>query len=324
MPKDKWQGQASPGLDPPTRRNVLLGGFCLCCRPQSLRASESGPLAVEEVAGGLHIRRGLDEEASPANDNALANIGFIVGKESVLVTDPGGSRTDGERLRSAIAHVTQLPVKYVVMSHVHPDHIFGAGAFLPDHPIFIGHWRLAEMLRQRGPYYRDQLSALLGAERAGHIAEPTLAIRDKAELDLGDRQIQLTAHEPAHTLCDLSLFDKNTGTLLPADLLFVSRIPSLDGSLRGWLKTLETLGKIKAARAVPGHGPSRVDWPFASTALTRYLETLAEDARAAIAQGISLEAAILTIAASEAQEWKLFEDYNPRNAAEAYRELEWE
>jgi len=279
---------------------------------------------MAEVASGLHIRRGLDEEASSANDNALANIGFIIGREGVLVTEPGGSRMDGERLRAAIAQVTPLPVKYVVMSHVHPDHVFGAGAFLPDHPVFVGHWRLTEMLRQRGPYYRTQLSALLGAETAGSIVEPTMEIHSKTELDLGDRRIELTPHEPAHTLCDLSLYDQNTGTLLPADLLFVDRIPSLDGSLRGWLKTLDELNHIKAARAVPGHGPTAVDWPSATVALSRYLKTLAQDARAAIAHGVSLEVAVEKIAASEARQWKLFEDYNARNAAEAYRELEWE
>ncbi len=65
---------------------------------------------------------------------------------------------------------------------------------------------------------------------------PTLEVRDGAELDLGDRIIEARAHGIAHTICDLSLFDKKTGTLLPADLLFVQRMPSLDGSLRGWLK----------------------------------------------------------------------------------------
>ncbi len=307
-----------------TRRGVLLGGFCLCCLPGKLRASDAGPLAMEEIADGIHIRRGLDEDATPANENAIANSGFIVGRDCVLVTDPGGSLADGERLRAAIAQTTRLPVKYVVLSHVHPDHIFGASAFLKDDPVYVGHAKLAGELRQRGAYYRDKLSALFGPERTGTVVFPGMEIGDHAELDLGGRIIEVTAHTPAHTVCDVSLFDKKTGTFLPADLLFVRRMPSLDGSLRGWLKTLEALKKIAAPRAVPGHGPAAVDWPSAAAALTRYLTALEQDTRRAIQDGISMDAAVKTIAASERGAWTLFDEYNGRNAAEAYRELEWE
>jgi quinoprotein relay system zinc metallohydrolase 2 len=310
--------------DQPTRRGILLGGLCLCCLPGTLRANESGPFAMAEIAEGIHIRRGLDEDASQANENAIANTGFILGRDSVLVTDPGGSLADGERLRATIAQTTSLPVKYVVMSHVHPDHIFGASAFLKDDPVFVGHARLAEALRQRGAYYHDKLSDLFGPERTGTVVLPGVEIRNQAEIDLGGRIIAVSAHAPAHTVCDLSLFDKNTGTLLPADLLFVGRVPSLDGSLRGWLKTLEELKKLGAPRAVPGHGPVAVDWPSACAPIARYLTALERDTRRAITEGTGIGAAVNTIAASERGEWKLFDDYNGRNAAEAYKELEWE
>ena len=75
-----------------TRRHLLAAGFCLCCLPSRTRAAPlPGPFATDEVAPGIHIRRGLDEEATADNGGAIANIGFIVGREAVLVTDPGGS-----------------------------------------------------------------------------------------------------------------------------------------------------------------------------------------------------------------------------------------
>ncbi|HET6376493.1 MAG TPA: MBL fold metallo-hydrolase, partial [Methylocella sp.] len=118
-------------------------------------------MALEEVAEGIHIRRGACEDASAANEDAIANTGFIVGRDGVLVLDPGGSLADGERLRAAIAQITGKPITHVVMSHVHPDHVFGAGAFLKDSPVFIGHAKLKEALLQRGAYYRSKLASLL-------------------------------------------------------------------------------------------------------------------------------------------------------------------
>jgi glyoxylase-like metal-dependent hydrolase (beta-lactamase superfamily II) len=101
-------------------------------------------------------------------------------------------------------------------------------------------------------------------------------------------------------------------------------VPSLDGSLPGWLKTLGELKKRGVPRAVPGHGPVAVNWPEGAACVTRYLETLERETRQAVADGTGLETAIKTVAASEREKWKLFEDYNSRNVAEAYRELEWE
>src|SRR5271168_1869709 len=99
-----------------TRRQTLTAGFCLCCLPTRLCAD--APAAFQEVAQGIHIRRGLDQDATASNQDAIANIGFIVGDNDVLVTDPGGSLADGQALRAAIRATTRKPVRYVLLSHV--------------------------------------------------------------------------------------------------------------------------------------------------------------------------------------------------------------
>src|SRR5262249_23127614 len=155
--------------------------------------------------------------------------------------DPGGSLADGQRLRTAIRQTTHLPIRYVLMSHVHPDHIFGAGAFMEDRPQFVGHALLPEAMARRGEYYRKVLDEILGQGRSGPLVTPTMLIQQRGQIDLGGgRVLQITAHGNAHTDCDLSVLDRQTGTLLLSDLLFVERIPSLDGSLKGWLAELAT------------------------------------------------------------------------------------
>jgi hypothetical protein len=104
----------------------------------------------------------------------------------------------------------------------------------------------------------------------------------------------------------------------------VTRVPSLDGSLEGWLKALQTLKSVPARRAVPGHGPTSVDWPSGVTDLERYLGILLRGTRAAIAKGLDIGAAVGTVAQSERSRWKLFDDYHGHNVTRAFKELEWE
>lgn len=304
-----------------TRRDALAGAACLCCAPAVARASTG----IAEVSPGVFVRRGPDEEATRSNLGGIANIGFIVGRDAVLVTDPGGSLADGAWLRAQVRAVTDRPIRHVVMSHVHPDHVCGAAAFATDTPEFIGHRDLAPALAARGEYDRDRLVEQIGPADVGPVLMPTRSVGPEgATVDLGGRRLQIRAHGPAHTGSDLSILDAEAGLLLPADLLFVGRVPSLDGSLPGWLAELDSLDALGARNAIPGHGPALVEPGPAIAALRRYLVALRDDVRAAISAGDPIERAAETAGRGESGRWALFDDYNGRNATRAYKELEWE
>jgi quinoprotein relay system zinc metallohydrolase 2 len=287
--------------------------------------AETAPLPVTEIAAGIFVHIGVHEEASSDNEDAIANIGFIVGGNAVAVIDPGGSFAEGVSLRAAIRARTDRPIRYVILTHVHPDHIFGAAAFRDDHPDFVGHAKLPGALNQRGEYYLRKLRGALGAAADGtQVVMPTVLVATRLDLDLGGRQLTLWAHGPAHTDNDLTIFDENTRTFWLADLLFVDRIPVVDGSLVGWLDELRALTAIPADRAVPGHGPVSVRWPEAAKPEWRYLETVARDTRVAIKAGVGIAEAYRHVANSERGQWLLFDEYHPRNVTASYKELEWE
>jgi quinoprotein relay system zinc metallohydrolase 2 len=280
---------------------------------------------MTEIASGVFVHNGVHEEASSTNEDAIANIGFVIGADAVAVIDPGGSVEEGKALRAAIHARTDQPIRFVILTHVHPDHIFGAAAFRDDHPDFVSHVKLPGALAQRGDYYLRRLRGALGEAAIGsEIAPPTVLVSDRLELDLGGRRLILRAHGAAHTDNDLTVFDENTRTFWLADLLFVDRIPVIDGSIVGWLKELAALTAIPAGRAVPGHGPVSVRWPEAAEPERRYLETVARETRAAIKAGISIADAYQDVAKSQREHWLLFDDYHPRNVTASYKELEWE
>lgn len=297
---------------------VLLAGAA----PDSARAD---PLPVREVAQGVHVFVAPHQEATPENLGAIANIGFVVGGEAVAVIDTGGSAAVGRRLREAVRSVTDLPVRYVINTHVHPDHIFGNAAFAGDGPEFIGHRFLPRAVGARGGHYLQRLRDELGAAAEGtRIVPPTRTVDDRLEIDLGGRILSLTAHPAAHTDADLTVLDAATGVLWTGDLLFVDRIPVVDGSLKGWLAQTAALRESGAAILVPGHGePVAPDGP-ALDSQERYLNTLLSGVRALIAAGGSMEQAVATIGLDERENWQLFDAYHARNVVTAYAELEWE
>lgn len=278
---------------------------------------------VEEIAPGVYVRPG--QHAVMFENQAIANIGFVIGSRYVAVIDTGGSQAEGDDLKYAIRQVTALPIRYVINTHAHPDHVLGNAAFKDDRVEFVGHTKLSRALATRGDIYLRRAATQLGKPLSGEfIVFPTLVVKDTRELDLGGRKLLVTAHSSAHTDHDLTVYDDQTGTLWLSDLLFMEHIPALDAGIKGWIDVLQQLSARPAQRVVPGHGPPQAPWPDAATDLFRYLTTLRDQTRRWIADGGDLGSAQGEVGYNEARTWKLFDEYHQRNVGVAFAELEWE
>jgi quinoprotein relay system zinc metallohydrolase 2 len=293
-------------------------------RPERARAEDR--LEVTEVAPGAFVHQGRYELQSPENRGDMANASFVVGKDGVAVIDTLGSVVVARAFRNAIRATTDKPIRYVINTHMHPDHVFGNAAFKEDNPAFVGHYKLARGLATRAERYLAINKEMLGADafRGIEIVLPTVAVENSLSLDLGGRTLLLEAQPTAHTDNDLIVTDTGTDTLFLGDLLFSVHVPTLDGSIIGWLALIDELSQRKAARVVPGHGPHAMPFPDALEPERRYLETIVRDVRQLIKDGKTLEDAIKTAGQSERDAWKLFDHYHVRNVTAAFAELEWE
>jgi quinoprotein relay system zinc metallohydrolase 2 len=282
------------------------------------------PLDMREVASGVFVHFGVNALMTAENRGATANVGFVVGDDAVAVIDTGGSLHEGLRLLAAIRHVTTKPIRYVINTHAHPDHVFGNAAFVATTTIFVGHHNLPRALSLRGSYYLEGFRRSMGTSLDGvELIAPQRLVETELTLDIGSRALKLRAWATAHSDSDLTVLDETTGTLFAGDLVFLEHVPVIDGSLRGWLTALETLAGIPAKRVVPGHGPV-AEWPTALANERRYLERMAQDVRGLIKSGTPIAQAAATAGMSERSQWELFEEYNARNATAAFAELEWE
>jgi quinoprotein relay system zinc metallohydrolase 2 len=291
--------------------------------PQAMSAAPV--LSINQVAPGIYVHWGIQEFSDTKNHGAIANIGFIVGERCVAVVDTGGNPEQGRALKNAVESITAKPICYVINTHVHPDHIYGNSAFKESGAKFVGHEKLARAMSARGDYYVEKAPELLGITLSSKdIIPPDISVNGKLDLDLGGRTLQLTAHPTAHTDNDLSVYDPQTDTLWLSDLLFIEHLPSIDGSLKGWLAELDTLAAKSYKIVIPGHGTLVNDWPKSMQPEKEYLSALLLEVRAAIKKGVFLEDAVKTVGLSFKDRWKLFDEFHRKNVTKAYAELEWE
>ncbi len=290
--------------------------------------------AVSQVAPGIYLRNSHPGEIF--TDHEIANTGFIIGEQVVAVIDSGGSYAEGLALSCAIQQLTDLPIKYVINTHVHPDHILGNAAFRQPGVEFVGHSHLKRAMLLLGETYlrRAGASGDTVTEKAGMVY-PDREVSDTLELDLGGRTLRLQAMPPAHTDNDLIVVDSKTGTYWLADLLFHDHIPVMGGSgnVNGWIKLLDdwlaednTL-QPPLQRVIAGHGLPTQTLPELQAALTAerdYLVDMRAAVRLWIEEGKGLAAALDNIGQAEAARWPMAASFHKRNISYLYAELEWE
>ncbi len=245
-------------------------------------------LEARPVAEGVWYFQGDAALGSPANRNFISNSGFVVTGDGVVVIDALGSPALASEMLAAIRRVTSEPVRHVIVTHYHADHIYGLQVFKAAGASILAHRAAREYLHSDTARQRLQASR---AELAPWVDAQTRLVEADRWLDDGETRLRVGKVEllirhvgSAHTPEDLVVFVPGSAVLFSGDLFFRGRIPFVgQADSRRWIESLQQLLVYGPRRVVPGHGPLSND-PQADLALTldylRHLRhTMGEAAR---------------------------------------------
>jgi len=292
----------------------------------SILASEANQsFNITEISEGNFLHTGIHVSIEDKQHDDIANIGFIIGEKCIAVIDTGGSVNIGQKLLASIRSITNKPICYIINTHIHFDHILGNKAFISEKPEFVGHHQLANAIEQNRSFFLEQFKNDLGPNpEQSSIIGPSVLVNKSRQLDLGNRVLTLIPFPVSHSHNDLIIIDNKTKTLWSGDLIYRERIPSLTGSLIGWLNTMNDLQRLDVKKVIPGHGGVAESIAEAIEQQQDYLQRLLDETRNAIADGQFLNDAMENIDKDNQSNWLLHDYQHPTNVSRAFTELEWE
>ena len=289
-------------------------------------ASAQGPVQAQRVAGNTWFVQGEAALGSAANRNFISNAGFIVTSAGVVVIDALGSPALAKELLAAIRQVTAQPVRYLIVTHYHADHVYGLQVFKDLGATIIAHREGLDYLNSETARLRLEASR---EELFPWIDEHTRLVPADRWLD-GDTVLQVGQDRlfirhvgPAHTPEDLVVYAERSQVLFAGDLVFRGRIPYVgQADSQGWIAALSGLIELKPAVIVPGHGGLSTQ-PLPDLKLTRdYLQFLRRSMGEAAANLDPFEEAYARTDWSAYERLPLFKAANRINAYNTYLLME--
>jgi cyclase len=292
------------------------------------------PFRVQALNGGVYALFGRG-----------GNIGFYVGSDAVVVVD-AQFKDLGPGIIKKIQSVTDKPIRYLVNTHHHGDHVGGNDSFRPI-SVIIAHDNVRKrMLGSPADILRDYPARLEAAKKDGNepqvkalseqidwaqkvkveeIPAPVVTFDSELRIHVGGETIQVWHTPPAHTDGDAVVYFEKANVVHMGDLLFNKVVPVIDtrggGSPKGHLDALDkVVARVPAnATLIAGHGEV-TDVPGLRP-LRQYIVDIIAAAKAAKAAGKTKEQFLAEVDLLAYKEWNGYAQRFKGNCGAAFDEL---
>ena len=326
----------------PKRLAGVLVALSMLAVPPLARAADPQPypmlskrIDLQQIPGKpVYYAVGDPGVPDTANEGFTSNAGFVVTTEGVVVFDTLGTPSLGWDLLRQIREVTDEPVRYVISSHYHADHIYGLQAF-KDHTqaAIIAHQRARE-------YNQNQLTADEKADqrldqrrhalfpwvdRNTRVVPPDTTFTDGTTLALGGKRFVLLYAGPAHSSSDIMMMVEPDKVLFAGDIVQNGRVPFMnsdDVDTKTWLKALDEVEQLAPSIIVPGHGNAYTAAREAIAFTRNYILFVRDAMQKAAETWTDFDAAYAQTDWSRYSDLPAFEDNNRGNAYRIYLEME--
>ena len=226
----------------------------LLSMPHTARAQRAAvpPFTLKQV--GANVWAAIDNPAAKAL-SASSNGGFVIGDDGVAVIDTFNNAEAARQLLAEIRRRTTLPIRFVVNTHHHPDHVAGNGVFADTGATILAHRNVRPWIRSENLRFVDEKTPPDIRAWLQGLTPPSAVYTDRVDLYLGKRPLQVRFF-PGHTGGDSVVFLPDARVVFAGDLLWRKMTPTtIDGTTTDWIATLDTLAKTHPRDTfIPGHG----------------------------------------------------------------------
>ena len=285
---------------------------------------------VKPVKVGAHAYyvQGLPGAASAENQGYMSNAGFVITPAGVVVFDSLGTVPLAEALIAQIRKLTSVPIKRVIVSHYHADHVYGLQAFKAIGAEIWAHeggkeYFASDELERRLAQRREELFPWV--DETTKVLPPDRWLNRDEDFELGGIKFAIRFVGPAHSPEDLALFIPQDNMLFAGDLVFKGRVPYVGAAdSKSWLASLDKLLAFKAKVMVPGHGGVSHNAKKDLTLTRDYLTYLRKTMGQAVADLTPFDEAYAKTSWKKYEKLPAFKDANRANAYNTYILMEKE
>ncbi len=298
---------------------VAMAFAALAAARPAAGAPEDPVLAPVQLTSRVWLVQGEPGVASAANRGFNSNASFVATPDGVVVVDALGTPALGRALVRAIRRVTDRPIRRVVLTHYHADHVYGLAALKAAGAEIWAHgegraYLEGEESKRRLEQRRRDLAPWFDAD--ARLLPPDRWLAGDASFDLGGTHFDIVHLGPAHSPEDVMVVLPGEGVIFSGDVIFAGRIPFVgEADSRRWLAAIDRVLERHPKLLVPGHGPPSRD-PQGQLALTRdYLLYVRKVMGAAVQDLVPFDAAY---AAADWSAFAALPAFDPANRINAY------
>lgn len=278
------------------RRSLLIPALALFTAAAAAagahaQTNSAAPFTLHEVGPGVWAA--IDNPAAKSA-RAGANAGFVIGTDSVLVVDTFENPAAAKVLLDDIRRKTNLPIRFVVNTHYHIDHVAGNNIFAAAGATILAQQNVRAWERTENKKFFGAKITPAQTQMVESLGLPSITYKDGVDLYLGTRHVIVRSF-PGHTGGDSAVFIPDANVVFTGDLFWCHTLPNLiDASTKPLIETLSLMIQHHpAATFVPGHG--EVGHVQDVTDFRGYLSDLRADVAQAQAGGKSGDALIDSI-----------------------------